>query len=297
MTAWHDWVPVAVRELNASLAKKGNTAAGMKAAEKKLGLKFPRRYREFVTKWNGGELRLRLLTLSEVVKNAKGRRGTEGDPLAELPEHLVPIAEEPHGIEVYCVSGQKQAGERVFRFDPEEPEKLQSYPDFEALMLEMISGSRFDAGRDGEYLKAIVAAHGIDWMADDPMAKWLPFEKCRAALPAVPKPQKQLNLELANWEPGVMGLRAKRFHSVTGHLARGVLGTLAPIDKALTRWTLTVGGANAADGTTHELTPAELGILASQVAKYVTRRRYENDREWGQLAAALTKASAPASRK
>lgn len=294
MTAWHDWIPIAVRELRGSVAKKGNTAAAVKAAEKKLGLTFPKRYREFITKWNGGELRLRFLPLAEVVKDAKGRRGDESDPLGELPEHLVPIAEEPHGLEVYCVSREKRAGERVFRFDPEEPESVKSFPDFEALVLEMVSGSSYDPGADGEYLKAIVTAHGVDWKDDDPLAKWLPFEKCKAAVPAAPKPLKQPIIKLENWEPGVMGIPSKGekgFPSVTGHLTRDLVATVTPLEKGMKRWSLNVGKGWPDQGTTRELTREEIGIIARQLATFVKQRGYEKDKHWAPMAAALVKAS------
>lgn len=294
MTAWHDWIPVAVRELRGSLAKKGNTAAAVKAAEKKLKLSFPKRYREFISKWNGGKLRLELLPLSEVVKDAKGRRGDESDSLGELPGHLVPIAQEPHGIEVYCVSREKKAGQRVFMFDPEEPERVTSWPDFEALVLETVSGSGYDPGPDGDYLKAIVTAHGVDWADDDPLAKWLPFEKCKAAVPPAPKPLKQPVIKLESWAPGVMGIPSKGekgFPSVTGHLARGILGTVTPLEKGMKRWTLQVSKGWPDEGTTRELTREEIGIIATQLATFVRQRGYEKDKHWAPMAAALARAS------
>jgi hypothetical protein len=295
MTAWHDWLPVAVREFRGHLAKNGNTVGAVKTAEKKLGLTFPKRYREFIAKWNGGELRLRLLSLAEVVNDAAGKRGDETDPLGELPQHLVPIAAEPHGVEVLCVSRAKKVDERVFLFDPGAPDSLRSFPDFEALLLERVSGAGFRDGPDGDYLKAVVTAHGVDWADDEPLAKWKPFEECKAEVPRPPKAQKKPTIKLENFRPGSMSIPSKGeagLPSLTGLFARGVFGVVTPVAKDKQRWMLNVSTGAPDKGTSRELSREELGVIAAQLATFVKARGYESDKHWSGMLAALAKASA-----
>lgn len=289
MAKWHDWLPVALRDAGGKLAKTGNTAAAVKAAEKKVGLRFPRRYREFISAWNGGELRVRLLTLPQVIRAAKAKRGNESDPHGELPAHFVPIAAEPHGLELYCLSTERAAGDRVFVFDPERPDSSSVFPDFEAMLLDRVSSGADLREPEGQYLAKLVRVHGIDWDADEPLAKWKTWETCRAKIPPPPKPVKNAPIQLEQFRPGVLGLH-KGFHSVSGHFGRDVVGKITSTTGKTPTWTLSVSKGPAKEKT-RTLDAAELRLLWQAVQKYIEVNRYQGDKDWSGLAAALQKSS------
>ncbi len=51
---WYEWIALVTRAGIYKLSDKGNPRAALEAAEIKVGVRFPRRYREFMSAWNGG---------------------------------------------------------------------------------------------------------------------------------------------------------------------------------------------------------------------------------------------------
>lgn len=287
MHAWHEWISIALRGVyKPRLARTGNSASALKAAEKTLGMILPARYREFIGTWNGGELRVRLLPLSKVLKAAAAKRGDESDPHGELPEYLVPIAEDPQGLELYCLDKRPKAGGRIVEFDPEEPGAGPEWPDFEAFLLDRVLGV-VDPGPDADYLIAVAVAHGVHLQKQHPWKKWKTWEQCKQAIPAVPKRKREPALSLAQFQPGLRFVEEGAL-GCSGSFGKKTMARLSSTKDQRPRWTLNTSRAGdpTDPGVTRELGPEELRIISSVLAQHPYTRF---DKNWAEFKALLQK--------